>query len=216
MPRRPRTASGGLLFHILNRGVRRHRVFDQAQDYRAFESLLGEAINKIAMRLLVYCLMPNHWHLVVWPADSQELSKFMHWLTLTHTQRWHAAHGTGGTGSLYQGRYKSFPIQNGFHFFTVCRYVERNAVRAGLVERAEDWPWSSLARRCKNCQDNWLSDWPVPRPIDWLELVNRPENLTELTALREAVKRGSPFGDQAWTCSTATQLGLQSALRVRG
>jgi putative transposase len=168
------------------------------------------------LRVLAYCLMPNHWHLVVWPANSQQLSRFMHWLTLTHTQRWHAAHGTGGTGSLYQGRFKAFPVQGGFHFFTVCRYVERNAARANLVKRAEDWPWSSLARRCRNCHDDLLSDWPYSRPANWLEMVNQSEPLTELTALREAVKRGSPFGDQAWTSSTAQELGLQSALQARG
>jgi putative transposase len=191
-------------------------VFGHEQDYRAFESLLGEAIDKTGLRLLAYCIMPNHWHLVVWPENSQQLSGFMHWLTLTHTQRWHAAHGTGGTGSLYQGRYKSFPIQDGFHFFTVCRYVERNAVRAKLVRKAEDWLWSSLGRRCRNCKDHWLSDWPISRPANWLDVVNRTESETDLAGVREAVKRGSPFGDQAWTYSTAKQLGLESTLQARG
>jgi hypothetical protein len=88
------------------------------------------------MRLLAYCLMPNHFHLLVWPRADGDLSQFLRWLTVTHTQRWHAHHRTAGTGHLYQGRFKSFPVQSDEHFLTVCRYVERNALRANLVGRA--------------------------------------------------------------------------------
>jgi putative transposase len=81
--------------------------------------------------------MPNHWHLVLWPRKKGELSEFMRWLTVTHTQRWHASHRTSGTGPLYQGRFKSFPIEDDDHLLAVVRYVERNALRAKLVARAE-------------------------------------------------------------------------------
>uniref|UniRef100_UPI00196B28C2 transposase n=1 Tax=Aquisphaera insulae TaxID=2712864 RepID=UPI00196B28C2 len=94
-----------------------------------------QALARYQMRLLAYCLMPNHFHLLVWPREAGDLSDFMRWLTMTHTQRWHAYHRTVGTGHLYQGRYKSFPVQSVEHFLTVCHYVERNALRAGLVER---------------------------------------------------------------------------------
>src|SRR6266850_1096513 len=96
------------------------------------------------MRVLAYCVMPNHWHLVLWPRADGDFSHYVGWLTLTHTQRWHAYQHTVGTGHLYQGRFKSFPVQTDEHVLTVCRYVERNPVRAGLVPQAEHWRWGSL------------------------------------------------------------------------
>ena len=91
------------------------------------------------MRLLAYCVMPNHWHLVLWPREDGDLSTFVGWLTLTHTQRWHAHRHSVGSGHVYQGRFKSFLVESDEHLWTVCRYVERNAFRAGLCERAEQW-----------------------------------------------------------------------------
>ncbi len=123
------------------------------------------------MRLLAFCLMPNHWHLVVWPRHTGELSDFGHWLTLTHTQRWHAHYHDVGTGHLYQGRFKSFPVAEDDHFLQLCRYVERNALRAGLVERAEQWRWGSLWHRYQGetPPPPWLSTWPVAEPADWVK-----------------------------------------------
>ena len=97
------------------------------------------------MRLLTYCLVPNHFHLLLWPREDGDLSAFMRWLTMTHTQRWHAHHSTAGTRHVYQRRYKSFPVQSGEHLLTVCRYVERNALCANLVQRAEEWKSGSLS-----------------------------------------------------------------------
>lgn len=149
MPRRRRVATGGYVFHVLNRATARERIFETDGDYVAFERVMVETLERVPVRLLSYCLMPNHWHLVLWPkrgADN-DLSEFMRLLTVTHTQRWHSAHGTAGTGPLYQGRFKSFPIQGDEHFLTVCRYVERNALRANIVDLAEMWQWSSLWHR---------------------------------------------------------------------
>jgi putative transposase len=160
--------------------------------------------------------MPNHWHLVVWPRQDGELSCYLHWVTMTHTQRWHAHRHTTGTGPLYQGRFRSFPVQEDEHLLTVCRYVERNPLRAGLVKRAEDWRWSSLWYRVQGHLPAWLHAWPVPIPDGWLEHVNAPGSEAELEALRRSVARGSPFGAPAWQRRTAEQLGLESTLRSRG
>src|SRR5690349_16171191 len=121
------------------------------------------------MRTLAYCVMPNHWHLVLWPRRDEDLSRFMAWVTLTHTQRWHAYRQSAGNGHVYQGRFKSFPVQADEHFLTVCRYVERNALRAKLVDRAEGWRWSSVGRREQGraLATVWLTDWPVARPRRW-------------------------------------------------
>ena len=128
MPRRPRIATGGLVYHVLNRRVGRLPLFETDRDYAAFERVLEAAIARTGIRLLAYCVMPNHWHLLLWPRGDDALSETLRWLTVTHTQRWHAAHRTAGTGSLYQGRFKSFPVQTDAHFLTVARYVERNAL----------------------------------------------------------------------------------------
>src|SRR5262245_46989162 len=142
MPRRAIKGSAGYIFHVMNRGVQRRRLFDSPADYEAFMTCLTEVQQRIPLRLFSYCVMPNHFHLVVWPTADGELANFMRILTGTHSKRWHAFRGTSGTGAVYQGRYKAFPIQTDPHFLTVCRYVERNPIRAGLSATAASWPWS--------------------------------------------------------------------------
>jgi putative transposase len=215
MPRRLRFASGGYAYHVLNRAVGRTRIFTKPQDYEAFEKVLAEAKDRLPMRLLGWCVLPNHWHMVLWPRGDGDLSEFMRWMTVTHTQRWHAAHRTSGTGPLYQGRFKSFPIEADDHLLTVLRYVERNALRANLVERAELWRWSSLWWRTQGGTPL-LDAGPVALPRDWRQCVQSPENEAELTALRRSVVHGSPFGAESWQERTAERLGLQSSLRPRG
>lgn len=219
MGRPLRVAAGGYVYHVLNRANARTRIFRKDDDYAAFEQVLAEALIHVSgMRLLSYCLIPNHWHLVVWPRRDGELSDFGHFLSLTHTQRWHAHYHLTGTGHLYQGRFKSFPVAEDGHFFTVCRYVERNALRAGLVKRAEAWRWGSLWRRRQGDADllQLLSRWPIAEPTNWIDIVNQPQPDAELTRLRTSVQRGRPYGDEAWSAKTATKLGLESTFRSRG
>lgn len=205
-----------MVFHCLNRAVARLTFFEKDADYEAFERVLAEARERIPLRILAYTLMPNHWHLVVWPKTDTEVTEFLQWLTVTHTMRWHSHYGTGGSGHLYQGRFKSFPVQTDEHLLSVLRYVERNPVRAGLVKRAENWRWGSASRRVKGGADELLSAWPVDRPRNWLEYVNRAQTEVEVAALRRSVQRGTPFGGEPWVKRSATRLNLQSALRPRG
>jgi len=151
MPRRARLATGGLVYHVLNRGNARATLFEDEGDYAAFERVLGEALGRTPLELFAWCLMPNHWHMVLRPAKGEDLPQFMRWLSVTHTQRWHAHHHTSGTGHLYQGRYKSFPVQDDLHFLIVCRYVQRNALRAGLVIG----PSNGAGRACGPDQLRW-------------------------------------------------------------
>ena len=218
MGRPRRAADGGLIYHVLNRANARMTIFEKEGDYEAFERVLLEAVERTKTRLLAYCLMPNHWHLVVWPEKDGELSRFIGWLTLTHTQRWHAHRHSTGSGHLYQGRFKSFPLQDDEHFYTVCRYVERNALRANLVRRAEDWRWGSLYRwhRAQAREVELLSAWPLRRLAGWIDHVNEPQTDAELTALRRAVNRGCPFGGIAWSERIVRRLGLESTLRPQG
>ena len=218
MPRRPRLSTGGLAYHVLNRRVGRMTLFEKPADYQAFEKILKEACEKTDIRLAAYCLMPNHWHLLLWPREDGELSEVMRWVTVTHTQRWHAHRHSSGTGPVYQGRFKSFPVQTDEHFLTVARYVERNALRAKLVDRAETWRWSSLWRREQEDPklSEFLSEWPVERPRQWIKWVNESERAAELQDLRSCAQRGKPFGSEAWVVRMAKRLGLESTLRPRG
>jgi putative transposase len=208
MPRRPRNATGGYVFHVLNRAVGRQTLFAHDDDYAAFQRVLQAAGQRVPLRLLCYCLMPNHWHLVVWPREDDELSEYMRWLTVTHSQRWHAAHGTSGTGPIYQGRFKSFPVEGDQHFYHVCRYVERNALRAGFVYRAEAWRWSSLWQLQQEACDVSLHAWPLPRNAEWLEYVNATETEAELAAIRSSLQGGRPYGTAEWAEQTAKRLSM--------
>jgi putative transposase len=168
------------------------------------------------MRVLAYCLMPNHWHLLLWPQRGRDLSTFMQRLTVTHMRRWHAHRGTTGTGPLYQGRFKSFPVQDDAHLLSVGRYVERNALRARLVRRAENWHWCSLWRRENHIMPAWLvpaKDWPMDLPKDWLEWVNSPQTAAEEESIRRCIKRGAPLGSDNWQKRAARQLHLEGSLR---
>src|SRR5579872_1515018 len=218
MPRTNRVTPGGMVFHVLNRGVGRMRLFDSDADYLAFENILEETLVVQPMRLLSYCLMPNPWHFVLWPKEDGDLAAFMQRLTVTHVTRWQRHKKRVGYGHVYQGRFKSFPISSDEYFYQVARYVERNALRANLVQRAEDWRWSSLWRREAGSaeQRRLLAAWPLAEPSQWVKFVNRPETEAELTALRRSVNRGQPYGPESWIERCVRQLGLESTIRPRG
>lgn len=216
MPRTARLAPGGVVFHVLNRGVGRMKLFRTEKDYEAFHRVVNETLRVAPIRICAYCWLPNHWHFVLWPQRDGDLSTFMQRMTNMHTQRWQRAKLRVGYGHLYQGRYKSFPVETDDHFYAVVRYVQRNALRAGLVERAEDWRWGSLAQRAGLASGLPLAEWPLPEPSDWVQYVNAPQTEAELEAIRRCVRRGSPYGNASWIEQTAESLGLQSTLRRRG
>jgi len=206
-----------MVFHVLNRGVGRRTLFEKDDDYLAFERVLEATLRTRPMRICAYCLLSSHWHFVAWPEGDGDLPAFMQQLTHTHVKRWKEHRHEVGLGHLYQGRYKSFPVQTEDYFYQVVRYVERNALRANLVMRAELWCWSSLGRtKREDPASPLLAASPLPRPVDWLEIVNQPQCEAELQALRRCLRRGCPFGDAPWVDATAKRLGLEATLRERG
>lgn len=216
MPRIARAVEGGLIYHVLNRGNDRKQIFFKPADYLAFLILLLEGLKHADVDVLAFCLMPNHWHLVLRPKGPNDLARYLGWVTNTHAKRYREHYRTTGHGHVYQGRYKNFVTQEDFHLLVVLRYVEGNALRAGLVTRAEQWRWSSIAADAPPQVLGLLSPWPIDRPTDWLDIVNELPSKRELDALRMSVKRQRPFGSEPWVAATAARLGLTSSLRPRG
>jgi len=217
MPRARRQSPGGIVYHVLNRANGKQDIFRGLSDFKVFEKILAEGLKKIPMRLTAYCLMSNHWHLLLWPYNDGDLSKFIHWVTMTHSQRWHSIHNTSGTGHLYQGRFKSFPVQNESYYLTALRYIESNPLRAGLVKSSLDWYWSSLAIRKGIAKDGLaISPGPVELPDNWFGLVDILPGETELKKIEHCICRGTPFGREDWVQQTAKILQLAPTLKPLG
>ena len=138
----------------------------------------------------------------------------MHWLMTAHVRGYRKQYR--GSGPIWQGRFRAFPIQEDDHLLTVLRYIECNPLRAGLVQAAEQWPWSSLPACLHPPVPPFLHPGPVPRPADWVARVNTPLSEKDLKRLRHSARRGTPFGDRAWTETAARTLGLEDTLRPPG
>jgi putative transposase len=209
---------GGMVYHILNRANFRSRLFRSPAHYQEFLSIMEESLKFVPLRILAYGLMPNHWHRVLYPRADGDLVKFIQRVTLTHTQRYHAQTRTVGSGHVYQGRYKSLLVQSGSHFLALVRYVESNAKRAGLVKKAQEWPWSSAHVRLygKAEQKKILSPWPTPEPPDYVRWLNRSPGREEVEKIRYAIQRSRPYGSDKWVSNAVGKFGLKITMRNPG
>ena len=159
------------MYHVCNRGSRKGVLFDSCEDYESFIRLMEDARGKFQMRIIAYCLLSTHLHFLLWPRCDGDVVRFMHWLTSTHAKRFHRRRGSIGAGAVYQSRYFSRGIDEGRKLMTALRYVERNALAAHLVTRAEDWPWGSAW--IGEAPASFITDEsPLPRPANWLETLN--------------------------------------------
>ena len=188
MPRRPRAAASTGFYHVVNRSVRKEALFTHPRDYIAFLTVLRAGLTRYGAPLVAYCVLRNHWHLLVGPLGKRRLSRVIQWVTSTHAVRWHKGRGTTGQGPVYQGRFSSTPLNDIAALVPMSRYVERNAKSAGLVARAEDWPWSSLADRRGGARRIPLSSARFLASEAWLDYVNatitRREHLGEAQRLQ--------------------------------
>lgn len=192
MPRPPRIIPDGVPQHIVNRGNLRATIFRQSEDFLGFLAALANAGDRTLVRLVAFCLMPNHWHLVLWPVSGAEISAYLQIVMNAHIRDLQARHGISGTGHVYQGRFKNSAILTERNFINVCRYVEANALTAGLVQRAEDWSWSSLVADGPAENLNILTPWPFRRPANWIEEVNRPQSSAIRREIQRQLRRRSP------------------------
>ncbi len=214
MARKLRKLADDGVYHVLNRGNGRMRIFYKRGDFEAFLKLLEEGRKRTGMRILGYCLMDNHWHLVLWPRKAADLSRFVAWVCTTHVRRWREHRQNRDGGHLYQGRFKDFLVQEDGHFLTLMRYVESNPLRAKMVRHAQDWPWSSLGSVAGSGDARLeLEPWPVDKPRDWLELVNEKLEEQTLDTLRLSVKRGRPFGTEKWVTRMVNRYALEGTVR---
>ena len=198
MPRRKRFFFDNLPYHILNRGNRRQTIFSQPADYELFLTTIADALEKVTLAILAFALMPNHFHLVVLPKAGTDISAFMQWLMNAHIRRHHRARELRGTGHLYQGPFKAFPVQKDRHLLNVIRYVEANPLAAHLVAKAEFWRWSSLSHPYAEGGRVLLSPWPIERPPNWLDIVNQRLPIETYEQLRMATRCQIPFGEPEW------------------
>jgi len=202
------------IYHILNRGNGRGVVFSQPGDYQSFMDLLRESKQSFGIDLYAYCLMPNHFHFVAKCPGSELFSRWMQWLTTAHARRYHKYYG--GSGHVWQGRFKSFLIHCDDYLISVLRYVEANPLRAGLVEFPEAWRWSSFSGRVGLCHDELLAGLPITLPSTWSEWVGRAMGESELKTIRASVKRQTPYGPSSWQGAMCSRLGIKSTLNRVG
>jgi putative transposase len=214
MPRRARSIVAGYCYHVMNRANDKARIFHDHSDYAAFVGFMAEAQKRFTLGMLATCLMPNHVHFVLMPSQDDQISKWAHWLFTNHAARHHRKYET--VGRLWQNRFKASAIQQDGHLLRVMRYVERNASRANLVSRAEDWAWSSLNWRNRGHPLVTPHQPPFALPENWTELVNKPQSEAELKDLRNAIHRQQPIGADLWVQSTAKLLGVEFSIRPRG
>ena len=208
MPRIPRGQQAGFVYHVINRGNGRATIFHKAQDYQAFLSMLALAKARHPVKMLAFSLMPNHFHFVIEASHHQSLSRFMQWLLTSHVRRYHKHYGS--SGHVWQGRFKSFPVQRDEHLLVVLRYVLQNPVRSGLAASVDDWPWSSW------CRNELADPCSVEVETNWLAHVDEPLSASQVASIRESVNRQRPFGEPDWQTTIAGLFGLESTMRPWG
>jgi putative transposase len=215
MPRRNRPLPDNAIFHVFNRGNCGMYLFSKPGDFASFIKALEQARQRFPdVRILGYCLLEAQWHLVLWPRHGRELSRFMGWLSSTHVRRWREHRDNVGHGHLYQGRFKSFLVQQNGDFLSLMRFIEGSPRSNGMVYVAQDWPWSSLNRAAgADGLTVAVTPWPIERPANWLKLVDQPMDEPTLARLRTSMDRGRPFGDENWTSRTVARLGLEATVR---
>jgi putative transposase len=218
MPRTARVAPGGYVYSVMNRSAERTKLFRNEAEFEAFQRAIVETHGEHPIRILAFCVVPTYWQFIVWPQKDGQVTHFFRWLAHAHAMRSRVLRKVAGPGHLYQGRFKNFPVQRGEHLLSLCRYVERIPLTAGLVGKAQLWPWSSLWARLHGdaALKESLSAWPIERPKNWTSLVNAALPEGELDRVRTSVERGRPFGADTWVKQTARELHMEHTIRPVG
>ena len=209
MARMARVVVPDLPHHVTQRGNRRQQTFFSPQDYVAYMSLLSTAKADAGVGIWAYCLMPNHVHLVVVPAQPDSLSRLFRDAHLRYTRR--VNFREGWSGHLWQERFHSF-VMDERHLLSTVRYTELNPVRAGLCNSPENWPWSSVHAHLCGADDTLVEVTPMMRRIsDWRSYLGSAEPDAELDTIRTHARTGRPAGDETFV----RQLEIRTGRRLR-
>ena len=207
MPRRRLFGTGGVVFHVMNRSAKQLPLFESPSDFRLFLNVLVDAESRCRMRLLEYCVMSNHFHLIVWPYGDADLTRYLRWATGNHGQRWRRSRQSTGKGAVYQGRYRWVGVQDAVHYDNARRYVLQNPVRAGIVEAPTDWPWSSASSKPG-----------VPRPaltrppFEPLKPIDSPLDGLSVERIRSSVRASQSPGSAATNYSLEVESRLKEVM----
>jgi len=218
MPRQPRLDIAGEIYHVINRANARMQIFNRPGDYKAVINTLLEIKTKIPLQIYSFCIMPNHWHFAVKPNQDGDMGRFFGKFTQAVTQRWHAYHHTAGSGHLFQGRFKSFLVENDAYFLQLMKYIEANPLRAKLVERAEQWQWGSLNIRNINSSlaSSLLDSWPLDMPTGYLVQVNQPLPKAVHERITHSIVKSTPLGGDEWVLRKVKEFQLEYTIRNPG
>ncbi|PIR96884.1 MAG: hypothetical protein COT91_04295 [Candidatus Doudnabacteria bacterium CG10_big_fil_rev_8_21_14_0_10_41_10] len=218
MARQSRIDIAREVYHVINRANTRWRIFKTAKDYAAVIDSLEEIKEEFPLDIFAFCIMPNHWHFAVKPKEDGDMGRFFGKFTQKVTQRWHVSHHTTGSGHLFQGRFKSFLVEQESYFLQLMKYIESNPLRAKLANKAEDWQWGSLFLRKNNTErsSKILTPWPVDIPSNYLKLVNQPFPKPQLESIRHSVTRNKPLGGVSWVEKMISKYDLQYTVRPEG
>ncbi|PIP02947.1 MAG: transposase [Zetaproteobacteria bacterium CG12_big_fil_rev_8_21_14_0_65_54_13] len=218
MPRLPRAVFAGVPHHITQRGNRRDDVFFTTEDRLAYLEWMHSYCQRHEVDILAYCLMTNHVHLVAVPNNEDGLQRVLKPLHMRYAQRVNKMHGW--KGHLWQGRFFSSPLDDEY-LWSAIRYVERNPIRVGLADRAEDYRWSSAAAHCGLRSDKVLSnkgEWvamfaSIENWSDWLSV---EEEVGRLDVLRKHVEKGLPCGTDDFVQTLGRTIGRPLESRPQG
>jgi putative transposase len=218
MARQPRLDIADQIFHVINRSNARWNIFKTNQDFQGVLKSLVETLELIPIDIFAFCIMSNHWHFIAKPKAGGDMGRFFGKFTQKATQRWHIKHGTVGSGHLFQGRFKSFLVEKDEYFLQLAKYVEANALRAGMVKKAEEWPWSSLYLRLNNpaLAKRIFASWPIDMPKNYLSLLNQPLPKVQLDSIRASIEKSKPFGSEGWVSKQVNKYDLGYTLRQAG
>lgn len=214
MPRIARGLADNQIYHIINRGNRREAVFHDNYDYEKFLKLLIESKEKYAIKIYAYCLMPNHFHLVIYTKYADSLSQAMHWISSSYVRYYNKRYNI--SGHLWQGRYKSFIVQEDSYLLVLLKYVEANPKRARIVKDCIDYKYSSANNRIKNNENLITDEVPILLPADWYTYINSDEKITDIESIRNCITRQAPLGDKNWKYMVSKKYNLESTMNPRG
>jgi len=214
MPRVARALADEQTYHIINRGNRRTNVFHDKYDFLKMLELLQMASDKYEVDIYSYCLMNNHYHLVVYTKYGESLSACMQWLGTSYVRYYNKKYKV--SGHLWQGRYKSFIVQKDEYLLTLMKYVERNPLRAKIEKDAFLYTYSSTKARVEKSENSFISNPPIDLPIDWLGFINEKQSKLDIDMIHNSIERQAPLGNEVWQKEVSMLYGMESSLNPRG